>query len=123
VISQHSNQQQQLQLEPPEKQQTRIHPEQRDTEQGGKHGANRHDGEQAFLHEGETSAVAGVASLGVIDEQPRQIKEPRKPRHHECDVQGLEPDVIRCRLHRDRRPGAGNFRTRGCAERPLSVPR
>src|SRR5262245_7630416 len=64
--------------------------------------ARRHDAEEELaLHYLEALAALAVCGLRVIDEQPREVEQAREPRHHEDDVQRLDPEHQLASLRRN----------------------
>src|SRR5690606_27537331 len=63
-------------------------------------GADRHDAEEAPLHNHEALEAWGIRRRGVIDEKSREVEKPGEPGDDENDVEGFEPQQHGWRVYR-----------------------
>jgi putative (di)nucleoside polyphosphate hydrolase len=103
VVSDEEQDQGELYAHPARLEQRRIAGEQPESEQRRQCGPDRHEHEQAALHDAEPLDARAVRRRGVVYEQARQVKETREPGHHEDHMPGLDPG------HRRTLPFVGRF--------------
>ena len=94
MIDGEAQQQPEFRVKPTHPQQPWVEPYKHQAEQQGQNRADRHDRVKPALHDDEAIPRYLVFSLCVIDEESWQIEQAGEPRHHEGDVQRLDPDVV-----------------------------